>query len=137
MSAPTYWLSASVLTITSAPARRLASIPVMNARASPRLTSWLTTWCTPHCRATSTVRSLLPSSITSNSMTSIPGSDRGRSAIVPGSVSSSLKHGIWMISLTGSAGTGARLVTAPADGPARRTRLRSWLSCSGIDYLPT
>jgi hypothetical protein len=36
---------------------------------------------------------------------------------VPGSVSSSLKQGIWMISLTGAAGTGARLATALADGP--------------------
>jgi hypothetical protein len=43
MSAPWYWLSASVLTMMSAPARRLASMPVMNPRASPRFTSWLTT----------------------------------------------------------------------------------------------
>ena len=101
MSAPTYWLSASVFTMMSAPARRLASMPVMNARARPRFTWWLTTWCTPWARATSTVRSVLPSSMTSSSMTSTPGISVGRSAIVPGSVSSSLKHGIWMISLIG------------------------------------
>jgi hypothetical protein len=33
MPAALYWLSASVLSITSAPCRRQASRPVMNARA--------------------------------------------------------------------------------------------------------
>ena len=55
-------------------------------------------WSTPCSRATSTVRSLEPSSITSHSTESTPGTSRGRSASVPGSVASSLKHGIWMIS---------------------------------------
>ncbi|OQA45992.1 MAG: hypothetical protein BWY52_01031 [Chloroflexi bacterium ADurb.Bin325] len=42
MSAPQYWLSASVLTITSAPAATAVSSPVWNAAASPRLRVWLT-----------------------------------------------------------------------------------------------
>ena len=37
MPAARYWLSASVLTMTSAPRWRQASSPVMNARASPWL----------------------------------------------------------------------------------------------------
>src|ERR671937_521799 len=44
------------------------------------------------------VRSVEPSSITSHSTVSMPGSSRGRSASVCGSVASSLKHGIWMMS---------------------------------------
>jgi len=36
MSEPGYWLSASVLTMTSAPSRSEASIPAMNAAESPR-----------------------------------------------------------------------------------------------------
>src|SRR5690606_10006989 len=99
MQEPSYWLSASVLTTMSAPARRAASSPVVNAAARPRLVVWRTTWSTPSWRATSTVRSELPSSITSHSTTSTPGTARGRSATVAGSVSSSLKHGIWMTSL--------------------------------------
>ena len=53
-------------------------------------------------------------------MTSTPGSVVGRSAIVPGSVSSSLKQGIWMITLTGAAGIGERLPTAFAAAPDER-----------------
>jgi hypothetical protein len=55
-------------------------------------------WSTPLARATSIVRSLEPSSITSHSTASKPATSRGRSASVTGSVSSSLKQGIWMIS---------------------------------------
>ncbi len=53
---------------------------------------------TPHSRATSTVRSVEPSSITSSSTSSTPSIWRGRAAIVSGSVASSLRQGIWMIS---------------------------------------
>ena len=90
MQDPSYWLSASVLTITSAPARSPASRPVRKALASPRFSPTCTTWSTPSSRATSAVRSALPSSITSHSTTSNPGTSRGRSASVCGSVSSSL-----------------------------------------------
>ena len=55
-------------------------------------------WSTPCSRATSTVRSVEPSSITSHSTSSIPGISRGRSASVAGSVCSSSKQGIWMMS---------------------------------------
>ena len=55
-------------------------------------------WSTPRSRATSIVRSVEPSSITSHSTASMPGIDRGRSASVSGSVSSSSKQGIWMMS---------------------------------------
>ena len=54
-------------------------------------------WSTPFSRATSTVRSVEPSSITSHSTASIPSISRGRSASVAGRVSSSLKQGIWMM----------------------------------------
>src|SRR5512145_2202119 len=46
----------------------------------------------------SAVPSREPSSMTSVSMTSMPGTDRGRSAIVAGSVCASFRHGIWIIS---------------------------------------
>ena len=59
-------------------------------------------WSTPSARATSTVRSVEPSSMTSHSTSSMPGISRGRSASVPGSVCSSLKQGIWMISFIGA-----------------------------------
>jgi hypothetical protein len=39
-----------------------------------------------------------PSSTTRTSMTSMPGRDLGSSASVAGSVSASLRHGIWMMS---------------------------------------
>ena len=98
MSAPKYWLSASVLTITSAPSFRQASSPAWKPAARPRLLVRRTMWSTPPARATSTVRSVEPSSITSHSTSSMPGISRGRSPSVSGSVCSSLKQGIWMMS---------------------------------------
>src|SRR4051812_15120952 len=98
MSAPEYWLSASVLTITSAPSFRHASSPAWKPAARPLLFVSRTMWSTPCSRATSIVRSVEPSSMTSHSTTSTPGTSRGRSASVAGSVSSSFRQGIWMIS---------------------------------------
>src|SRR4051794_20881964 len=98
MSAASYWLSASVLTITSPPSLRRASIPAWNAAASPLLLVSRTTWSTPCARATSIVRSVEPSSTISHSTTSKPSTVRGRSRIVPGRVSSSFRQGIWMTS---------------------------------------
>ena len=98
MSRPSYWLSASVLTITSAPSLSAASRPAWKPAARPLLFVSLTMWSTPFSRATSIVRSLEPSSITSHSTASKPATSRGRSASVSGSVCSSLKQGIWMIS---------------------------------------
>jgi hypothetical protein len=46
MSAAEYWLSASVLTMTSAPSLRTASSPAWNADASPLLFVSLTMWST-------------------------------------------------------------------------------------------
>src|SRR5919199_4062249 len=115
MSAPEYWLSASVLTMTSAPSFRHASRPAWNPAASPLLFVSRTMWSTPCARATSTVRSVEPSSMMSHSTTSTPGTSRGRSASVAGSVSSSLRQGIWMMSFTGKpCGAG--------DGPDGRAR---------------
>ena len=86
----------------------------------------------------------------SHSTTSKPGTSRGRSASVAGSVASSLRHGIWMMSfMRGRAGATGRAerstpytrwrpvshmasatITRPAPGPdpaaGRRSRLRSW-----------
>src|SRR6478735_1943034 len=93
-----YWLSASVLTITSAPSLSAASRPAWKPFARPLLLVSRTMWSTPHSRATSIVRSVEPSSMTSHSTVSKPGTSRGRSASVSGSVSSSLRQGIWMIS---------------------------------------
>ena len=99
MSSAWYWLSASVLTITSAPARTAASRPAANARARPWLRPRRTRWSTPPALATSAVRSVLPSSITIHSTRSKPGTARGRAASVMPSVAASLKQGIWMISV--------------------------------------
>src|SRR4051794_10211480 len=88
--------------MTSAPSLRLASRPAWNAAASPLLFVRRTVWSTPSARATSTVRSVEPSSITSHSTSSTPGICRGRSARVAGSWSSSLKQGIWMMSFMGT-----------------------------------
>ena len=86
MSAPSYWLSASVLTMTSAPSFRQASRPAWNPAASPLLFVSRTMWSTPLPRATSMVRSVEPSSMTSHSTTSKPSTSRGRSASTSGSV---------------------------------------------------
>ena len=45
MSWPLYWLSASVLTMTSAPSFSAASRPAWNAAARPLLFVSLTMWC--------------------------------------------------------------------------------------------
>ena len=63
MSRPSYWLSASVLTITSAPSFRAASRPAWKPFASPLLFVRRTMWSTPFSRATSIVRSVEPSSM--------------------------------------------------------------------------
>src|SRR3954469_10662092 len=101
MSEPMYWLSASVLTTTSAPSFRQASRPAWKPAARPLLFVSLTMWSTPCSRATSIVRSVEPSSMISHSTTSTPGTSRGRSASVAGSVLSSLRQGIWMMSFIG------------------------------------
>src|SRR5688572_7060497 len=101
MSRASYWLSASVLTTMSAPSLRHASRPASNAAARPLLFVRRTMWSTPWARATSTVRSVDPSSTTSHSTTSTPATSRGRVASVPGSCSSSSLQGIWMMSFTG------------------------------------
>ena len=78
MSAPSYWLSASVLTITSAPSLSPASRPAWKAAARPLWLVRRTTWSTPCARATSIVRSVEPSSMISHSTTSNPSTCRGR-----------------------------------------------------------
>src|SRR4051812_27011933 len=98
MSEGLYWPSASVLTITSAPSLSAASSPAWKAAASPWLLVSRTRWSTPWRLATSTVRSVEPSSMTSHSTCSKPGTSRGSSASTPGSDSSSFRHGIWMTS---------------------------------------
>ncbi len=67
MSRPSYWLSASVLTITSAPSFSAASRPAWKPFARPLLFVSRTMWSTPFARATSMVRSVEPSSMTSHS----------------------------------------------------------------------
>src|SRR4051794_27203029 len=102
-------------------------------------------WSTPPSRATAIVRSVEPSSMTSHSTVSKPGTSRGRSANVSGSVSSSLRQGIWMISFIATrkdgiahvrlidshgglhahpAGAGHRFPAAPDErlGPRRQAR---------------
>src|SRR6266545_2992954 len=150
MSWPEYWLSASVLTTTSAPSFSAASRPAWKPAASPLLLVRRTMWSTPLARATSMVRSVDPSSMTSHSTTSKPGTSRGRSASVAGSVASSLRQGIWMMSfMRGRAGATGRkerstpytrwrpvshmasvTITRPAPGPdpatGRTGRRWSW-----------
>ena len=96
MSRASYWLSASVLTMMSAPRPMDSSSPAMKARASPWFRGSRRTWRTPLRRATSAVESVLPSSMTSHSTSSAPGISRGRSRSVSAKVVSSLKQGIWM-----------------------------------------
>ena len=117
MSAASYWLSASVLTITSAPSFSPASSPAWNAAARPLWLVRRTTWSTPFARATSTVRSVEPSSMISHSTVSKPGTWRGSRPRVTGSCSSSLKQGIWMISFMGW----SRAVGPETSGPADRS----------------
>src|SRR3954470_5436708 len=93
-----YWLSASVLTITSAPSFRQAASPAWTPPASPLLFVRRMMWSTPCSRATSIVRSVEPSSMISHSTASKPSTSFGRSRKVTGRVSSSLRQGIWMMS---------------------------------------
>ena len=67
MSSPSYWLSPSVLTITSAPSFRHASRPAWKPAARPLLFVSRTMWSTPPARATSIVLSVEPSSMISHS----------------------------------------------------------------------
>ena len=129
MSSPRYWLSASVLTIRSAPSLRLASRPAWKAAARPLLLVRRTMCSTPWSRATSTVRSEEPSSITSSSTESTPGISLGRSAIVSGRVASSLRQGIWMISFTGRSSVAAPV---PAKRSAACRRRVDWLTDQSI-----
>ena len=74
-------------------------MPAWNAAARPLLLVSRTMWSTPFARATSTVRSVEPSSITSHSTASKPGElSREARAAPRGSVSSSFRHGIWITS---------------------------------------
>src|SRR5262245_53171992 len=102
MSSPRYWLSASVLTMTSAPSFTHASRPAWKASARPLFALKRTTWSTPCSRATRAVSSVEPSSMISHSTVWNPGTVRGRSASVVGRVADSFRHGIWMISFIGS-----------------------------------
>src|SRR5712691_1505691 len=115
ISWPGYWWSASVLTMTSAPRRREASRPAMKPAARPFLRVKRTMWSAPFARATSEVRSVEPSSTTSTSTTSIPGMERGTALRVSGSVTSSLRQGIWTINfmLAAAARTVAQGLAAP------------------------
>src|SRR5271166_3799237 len=73
-------------------------MPAWKPAARPLLFVSRTRWSTPWARATATVSSVEPSSITSHSTMSKPATSRGRSASVCGSCSASLKQGIWMMS---------------------------------------
>src|SRR4051794_37438223 len=73
-------------------------MPAWKPVARPLLLVRRTRWSTPCSRATATVSSVEPSSITSHSTSSKPSTARGRSARVRGSCSASLKQGIWMMS---------------------------------------
>src|SRR3954452_13951460 len=112
MSPPKYWLSASVLTITSAPSLSEASRPAWKPEARPLLLVSRTMWSTPCRRAASIVRSVETSSTISHSTVSKPCSSRGMSASVTGRVSSSFGQGIWMMSF----------MARPSEGTARRGR---------------
>src|SRR5690606_33937231 len=63
---------------------------------------WRTKCRTPCARATSIVRSVEPSSTTRISISSIPGISVGIDSRTIGKVSSSLRHGTWTNSFTGS-----------------------------------
>src|SRR3954452_9154390 len=130
MSSAQYWLSASVLTMTSAPSLSDASSPAWKPAARPLLLVSLTMWSTPLSRATSTVRSVEPSSMISHSTLSTPGSSRGRSASVAGSCSSSLKQGIWMINFIGR---GPRREACGGPAAKRSGPVRGWPRAVGGD----
>src|SRR4051794_28574683 len=95
-----YWLSPSVLTRMSAPSSSARCAPSWNERPRPRLPACRTNWVTPCARATSTVPSVEPSSITRTMISSMPGMRSGIDRRTAGSVSSSFRQGIWTTSLT-------------------------------------
>ena len=70
----------------------------MKPAASPLRRVKRTMWSAPCARATSEVRSVEPSSMTSTSTASTPGMVRGMALSVSGRVASSLRQGIWTIS---------------------------------------
>ena len=76
-------------------------------------------WSTPWSRATSIVRSVEPSSITSHSTSSKPATARGRSASVAGSVASSLRQGIWMMSFMPAVAPVSHMARATLPAAAR------------------
>ena len=119
MSSAWYWLSASVLTMTSAPRSRQACSPFMKPRARPWLRVWRTTWSTPCSSATFTVSSVLPSSMISHSTVSNPATSRGRADRAMPSVSASLKQGIWMMSFKSDSRSGRAPVQGRAQGNMR------------------
>ena len=100
MSAARYWWSASVLTITSAPSFRAASMPGLEGGREALVVGQPDDVVdAAGARATSTVRSLEPSSTTSHSTSSKPVDRRGAARPAPaGSVASSFRHGIWITS---------------------------------------
>ena len=111
-----YWLSPSVLTTMSAPSSSARWTPSWKERPSPRLRACRTKWTTPCSRATSTVRSVDPSSMMSTTISSMPGISRGIVDSTAGRVSSSLRQGTWTTRRT-AASPGLR-------GPDDRPRVR-------------
>src|SRR5215218_8809412 len=97
--------------MTSAPSFSEASRPAWKPEARPLLLVRRTMWSTPCSFATSIVRSVEPSSMTSHSTVSKPSTSRGRSRSVTGRVSSSSRQGIWMMSFIAPRRTVPRPVT--------------------------
>ncbi len=92
MSAGSNWPSPSMFTTTSAPMASAVRTPLRKVRPRPRLTGWLDTRA-PASRASSAVRSVEPSSITSTSTLPMPGMSRGTPATTSVTVRSSLRQG--------------------------------------------
>ena len=128
--AASYWLSASVLTITSAPSLRHASRPAWKPAARPLLFVSRTMWSTPWARATSMVRSVEPSSMTSHSTSSKPATSRGRSASVTGSVCLLVQAGDLDDQLHGIL-SAARVYARKPAGPAPARTMPSAIASQG------
>src|SRR5688500_17169561 len=109
-----YWLSPSVLTTMSAPSSSARWTPSWKDRPRPRLRAWRTKCTTPCSLATSTVRSVDPSSMIRTMISSIPSMDVGIVDRTAGRVSSSLRQGTWTTRRTS---LGLR---RPDDGPRVR-----------------
>ena len=119
-----YWLSPSVLTTMSAPSSSARCTPSWKDRPRPRLRACRTKWVTPWARATSTVRSVEPSSMISTRISSIPGISRGIVERTRGSVSSSLRQGTWTTRRTvrpSRLGDGARCYRRTTERTRSRT----------------